>query len=357
MFVAFGLFLVAWNAISDEFLVVLPHRNMNGSTSSKSTLLRSEHTGEPSIQSEPKRNLQDFHRCIDPIISLPFRKGKGETISTVYYQCQGTAYDDFANHMEDYIEEHSQSQPSWGRRSFPFPDNTKILIVGNSHTRQTYQSLLCQYQAQIDQADMFDAWSSSFHFQNNVTLVTVANTPYVYSKQWRENLESIIGMSLSSFDVVVMGIFNKYDPASKTTFLTQMLNYSQYIPNVDFEHVPAPSISKMARAYKSGPLIALGMFSPVRDAVLAKHVARVVEETQQRSEKDDPSPLLLFVSGRTHVNAIGYEGGSTNRLQVDECDNTGKELHRCAGQRGGHADLLAWDIIETIHQRISSFQS
>jgi hypothetical protein len=263
----------------------------------------------------------------------------------MYYQCEGTAYDEFAEHMEDHMEEYSQSQPTWGRRSFPFPNNTKIFMLGNSHTRQMYQSLLCQYQSQIDQAEMLDPWSSSFHFQNNVTLVTMANTPYVYSKEWRKNLESITGMSLSSFDAVVLGIFNKYDPRGKTTFLSEMLNYSQYIPNVDFENIPAPSIATMARAYTSGPLISLGMFCPIRNAALAKRTAQVVKESQQKVQK-----YPIFVSGRTHVDAIGYEGGSTNRLQVDQCDNAGKQLHRCAGRRGGHPDLLAWDVIETVYK-------
>ena len=73
------------------------------------------------------------------------------------YVCKGPTYDDFADKLEALLLDQEQARrqlsspprialerkpPLWGKRQdSPFPANTTILALGNSHTRQVLQAL------------------------------------------------------------------------------------------------------------------------------------------------------------------------------------------------------------------------
>lgn len=64
---------------------------------------------------------------------------------------------------------------------------------------------------------------------------------------------------------------------------------------------------------------------------------------------------IVFLNGRTHISRLGLECGSDDRTIVGTCHEAGEsgrpafDMHRCTGRRGGHADLLAWDVVEALY--------
>jgi len=78
---------------------------------------------------------------------------------------------------------------------------------------------------------------------------------------------------------------------------------------------------------------------------------------------DHPKSLLRLVRGRAHIDALDIECGTDGIQTVNDCCNLGdatpfgrkpEDIHRCTGANGGHADLLAWDVIEALHEMILS---
>lgn len=52
--------------------------------------------------------------------------------------------------------------------------------------------------------------------------------------------------------------------------------------------------------------------------------------------------------GRKHVADMGdFDCVSTKRKDVSTC-NPKPDGHRCVGDKGGQADLLAWDVVEVL---------
>jgi hypothetical protein len=292
--------------------------------------------------------MKTSHICAVSKMNLPFQSERdGAFITDVQYQCRGEKYDEFADKLEQYVlAQNSSAWPMWGHRPAPIPANKRVLIVGNSHTRQTYQALMCQYQEQIDQAKKLDQYSGYFLFQNNSTLVTICNTPLVYSKTWVQNIESVVGSALSSFDAILVGTFNEYDPETPSTFRTNTLAYSATQPNVDFQNVPAPSAEDVALIFP-GPVIMFGMFGQQKDDMACSIAERMIRYWNEKSNRTN----IKFISGRVHIDNIGIEAISRDRVNVGLCyaDQGG---HRCVGPRGGHPDLLAWDFVETLYHLI-----
>jgi hypothetical protein len=202
---------------------------------------------------------------------------------------------------------------------------------------------MCQYQTRIDQAKKLDQYSGYFHFQNNATLVTICNTPIVYSKNWLENIESVIGSPLSSFDAILVGTFNEYDPETASTFRTNMLAYSETHPDVDFKNIPAPTAEDVAFIFP-GPVVMFGMFGRPNNDLAHSIAERMIGYWKEKSNRTN----IKFISGRVHIDNIGMEAISRDRVNVGLC-YAGKGHHRCVGPRGGHPDLLAWDFVEALY--------
>ena len=151
-----------------------------------------------------------------------------------------------------------------GRRPFPLQDNTDVFAVGNSHTRQIFHELVCQYSDKIDRFN--DEFTGGYgehfavKFRNNATLVVMANSLFVYSHNWLEHLESLTKRKLSSFDAIVLGKFNEYTDSRGTKFAAAIQNISVGHSDVNFQTTPAPKLHNLAAVYR-GPLIYVGMFA------------------------------------------------------------------------------------------------
>jgi hypothetical protein len=147
-----------------------------------------------------------------------------------------------------------------------------------------------------------------------------------------------------------MGKFNAYNRhQNNTQFQAQMLHYSQTFPGVDFANIPPPSIETLTIVY-DGPVVAVSMFALAGQ----RHVITSTKRAQQNKMSwNRTNHNILFLSGRKHIQAIGLECGSKLKKGMGHCGNRDPNDHRCVGPRGGHPDLLAWDIIEAIHTLVS----
>jgi len=75
------------------------------------------------------------------------------------------------------------------------------------------------------------------------------------------------------------------------------------------------------------------------------------DDHQQRNG----SRHISVINPRKHINAVGHEGtacGNPTKSPYTTCK--APNGHRCAGSRGGHVDLVAWDVIETIHNQTTT---
>ena len=279
---------------------------------------------------------------------------------TMNYQCRGDAYDRFAAQMKDYVlqqQGRNQSQVLWGRREFPLPDHANILVLGNSHTRQTMQSLLCQYSrllTRVQRFDIPDAPIDEFHFTNGASIVFTSNSPLVYSHQWYENIRKYdpLHRPLGHYDAIVLGAFNRYDRNSTTNFHHHMLSLqAQYPDEVQYTSVAPPSLSNVVRLFPK-PIVALPMFAKYGMSWENNcHTALSRLPVRRQS-------TVVVVHSRAHIEALGHECGSDGMTEIGLCWNRDEttpygrkpsDMHRCTGPQGGHPDLLAWDVVEALH--------
>jgi hypothetical protein len=297
----------------------------------------------------------------------------------VDYQCRGEAYDNYTrNVLHPYAQIYDSGSggdsdsnqrrrsSSWGRRAFPLPDHSSVMVLGNSHTKQVIFALLCQHSSSVRTVQLLGPKDDVHHnhpfpnnlalflearFVNGASLVLVGNHPIAYSREWAVSVQRLDPQrrSLSEYDAVVLGQFNAYDPKYRNTnFFTAMFDFQHRHPDfaIDIERVPGPTLPGLARAYR-GPIIVLPMFSGFARAWAdnATAEARRIRLGKGRSNID-------VVKTRGHILATGAEcGSSADRASIGTCiDNSG--AHRCAGPNGGDADLMAWDLIEALYDAI-----
>jgi hypothetical protein len=226
------------------------------------------------------------------------------------------------------------------------------LIFGNSHLRQVSKTLVCQYAHAIESFEITEADAFIIRFRNNATWISITNSPIAYSHEWQYLLESHIGRSLESLHAIVLGKFNLYEEAKHTAFEQIMRQEQQaFIGLADFETISPPTLKEVAEVY-SGPIVSMSMFS--------QHDRKRVHQTltlmrQLKDERDN----LWFVDSRAYTSQLG-ECGSDDKLTVGTCHEPGDvihgsnrkpaDMHRCTGSNGGHPDLIAWDIVETVYQ-------
>jgi hypothetical protein len=273
------------------------------------------------------------------------------------YRCEGEAYNDFTRKMMQYVSE--KNRTFWGTRRFPLPRGVSILVLGNSHTRQTVNSLLCQYSDVITSRSPFttdgnfSAGHGTFLFSNEARLVVLTNSPLVYSKNWTSLLQKYdtLHLPLENYTAIVLGQFNP--PANKSTnrFQEQMLAFEhQYPEEIHYSTVPAPTLYEVSQLFPRTPILAVSMFAEYGLDWEIKSLKTV-----------SVSALVQLVRGRAHIDAIGIECGTDGIGTVTDCCNSGdttqfrrlpENMHRCTGAKGGHADLLAWDVIEALHEMI-----
>ena len=274
-----------------------------------------------------------------------------------------------------------------GRRPSPLPNDTNLLIVGNSHTRQVLKELLCQYGEEVVEycegprfrcqhpglphtslSPPSKGWGYTFSvaFRNNATLTGTTNSLYVYSDQWALYIEAILGHRLDWYDAILVGKFNGVSDSRGTNFFDTAREFgkeigdidflredAKEISTVDFEHVSPPTLADFAAVYK-GPLVYMGMF--------AKYSSRVTDRSTMTMEKEwreNKRGNIQVIDGRKYVNAIG-ECGSDARVTEGPCFQFGDDthgqrsaenMHRCVGKLGGHPTLMVWEVIESLHNQ------
>jgi hypothetical protein len=266
------------------------------------------------------------------------------------YQCKGKEYDKFGKNLLAFAENATKHDGCcWGQRLYPIPANKTVLMIGNSHTRQVANALVCEYHDQITEIRAIGAEGTvgeddfAIRFRNNATIYNVCNHEIVHSYKWDKLLERLLNRSLRSLDSVVLGHFNRYVPGSSSQFHKGMLEKSDTNPDVDYANITGPLVDQFANTY-AGPIVAIGMFEE-RKSYLNKETDQLVTKlTSQGREK------VVYIENRKYVPYLG-ECGSDNKSGTSDCKETGGS-HRCTGKHGGHPDLIAWDIIETLHEFI-----
>jgi len=309
----------------------------------------------------------EFHFCRVREMTFPTSPGPGNVTKRIRYPCEGKEYDSFAEQMLNYATERQAADKNliwWGKREYPLPENSDILVIGNSHTRQTLNALLCQYAEHITRIQDFGRLNNNhlpggfeaFHFSNNATITLISNSPLVFVKAWKQFLE-LYGLhrDIESYDAVVLGFINQYTPGvpSNTTYYGEMERFVHGNPELyDLEHwhTLGIDIQQMVHAY-SGPVVVLPMFSLYNRPHL-DNVKSIVDKWKNSDSSSSRAKNIKILNGRAHVEVLG-ECASLKPWEFDICrmgtqGNIGNQ-HRCTGAKGGHADLLAWDLIETLY--------
>lgn len=273
------------------------------------------------------------------------------------YTCAGPEYENFTDRLLEYVLE--QNRSSWGRRQYPLPAGVSVFIIGNSHTRQVYNALNCQHENEIVSVRYYADYQGRtkdmpvrWRYKNNASLVAVSNTPLIYHKdKWVKTLEEMLDQPLSSFDAIVMGRINGFE--TRSNFGKQLLNYSLQNPEFFDPNFSVPTIEGLARVY-NGTIIAVPMFAAYGQDV-KEHAERAANLWRKQTNRSN----IHIVNARAHIEAIGHECGSDTTSEVGKClhsieDNNGgrnpRDMHRCTGSKGGHSDLVAWDVIEKLHE-------
>jgi hypothetical protein len=303
---------------------------------------------------------QDDHRfCHTPTIENI--QNQSVNPIPVGYQCQGEAYDCFAMQMMEYIrvQQGTSNVTTWGRRPYPIPANKTIFVLGNSHTRQTFNSMICQYADKLVSIDNPCDFATIVRFHNHGVLILSTNSPLVFAHNWFELYKKCLhgeteannsGINLDmyeldDFDAVVIGQVNQYNPNSKGNYLKGMLNYTATIPEVDIVNIPSPSVEDVVQLFPNHTaIVVVASFAVSMQKILPKSALQAIQNHTERSN-------IVCLSGRKHINTIGIECGSNDHNTVGICGD-GQTAHRCTGKYGGHADLIAWDVIETLYTLI-----
>jgi hypothetical protein len=274
-----------------------------------------------------------------------FNSSDGVSYPPIEYQCAGGEYDNFTRRMHVFADNTSVHGDTWGRREYPLPDNTTILMLGNSHTRQVGVELACQYSHVLRSMRVHHNSFVVFEFENNSTMYLLTNTPIVYSLEWKNLLEVLLGKKLNDFNAVVLGLFNQYPGKVKTHFDRDMIARSQTMPNVDYTKIKPPTLSKILEEFH-GPAVLLSMF------ILWDKKWIELQRTAARHK-----PRVGAINARKYVSFLGECGSDAilgnGTCYNDDIDRVGmrrpNRMHRCVGAQGGHPDLVAWDVIEFIN--------
>lgn len=289
-----------------------------------------------------------FHFCTKPHITL---RATNRTVG-IPYQCDGPLYRSFVGHLRAFIGDlvaGGDQSTNWGHRK-ALPPNRRYLFLGNSHTRQSANAMLCQLNVLHSEAldPTNAAMARRYDLENGAQVYLVVNSYAVHSPRWVEILAKQIGVPLADFDAVVLGVFNTCNAPVNTTFAAEMKALGNNESGVDCINRDGPSFVEVAAAYP-GPLAYMSMYATYRYSTYSKDRDDLLEMHKTRSN-------LLYLDGRQYVRDMMEECGSAKRDELTDCihdDQARRYLHRCVGQFGGHPDLLAWEAIEFFYQYAS----
>jgi hypothetical protein len=223
----------------------------------------------------------------------------------------------------------------------PFPK--KLLILGNSHTRQVATALEWQYGEQIAFSDWKDANALMQNYSDGTTVYTIFNHPSLYSPRWQQNLEQdVMGLSFSQLDAIVLGPMNPYNPHYDFSILwTEARKYADAHPHqlIDLpENRNGVSLADLVNVY-SGPIVSLPGFrvSYIEDYQTSLEIA-----LDHRPERTN----LRVMYTRLPIEAMGGGNcGHDNGKVVSTC-RADLDGHQCVGTHGGVPDIVAWDLVE-----------
>ena len=272
--------------------------------------------------------------------------GKPATIPIVY-QCAGEAYEEFADLLFNYANNHSLHEPLWGRRREPIPANKTVLFFGNSHTRQTTFEMVCQFSDDIvSHSKTGSARSFRWRFRNNSTIMLLYNSPAEHAKNWVEKLESLTHQPLHEVDAMVLGYFNGFGrDIMNTSYYREMMNASLHDKDLDFGRVASPDIISVAKAYK-GPIVLASNYDRKQRTEGYKNA---IADFADRGRTN-----IRFVDSRKYIpllNNLECTNDDSSTSNTHDCKQRGG--HRCVGPRGGHPTLVSYDIQEGLWDVLS----
>lgn len=78
------------------------------------------------------------------------------------------------------------------------------------------------------------------------------------------------------------------------------------------------------------------------------HAGKMTIQTLQQQQN---RTNVAYLEARRYIEAMGVEGGATAKADPwTDCATALRQarkiLHRCVGEFGGLADLIAWDVME-----------
>lgn len=348
----------------------------------------------------------------------------------------------------------------WGQRELP--PNTRILLWGNSHTRQVALSLVGQHAATVTVSSAKERYNTTaavaivekiliydaqynknmarrFDLGMGRSVYVVANSYVAYADNWQQLLEQQIRKKFRKLDAVVFGTLNSCQAPVPTTFATDMKAFSQSVvgqmAGVDCETREGPTFDQVADAYGQSratilypatdvadhvaPVAYVSMFATYRKKDV-RAARDLVHGMMQKERETNGTRYYEYIDARSYINEMAYnnndnrqrqrrqlasnngnddgrnddysseddddndielamqrdqenndsndnddsnndksnhplqrhwECGSKARDGVSDCINDAEAeryFHRCVGPAGGHADLIAWDIIEFV---------
>ena len=375
VFLAGCRLLANWN---NYLFIKHPPTTLHSSTAKNSNTIFHKNSSNNSIvhnHADSNSDLQ-HHFCTKPQIR------HNNVTAKLLYQCSGTSYDQFATKLYELVGKTSSRNDSkftlWGRREYPLPNNTSILVLGNSHLRQVSKTLVCQYANQIQDFSQTSAEMFTIRFQNNSTWISITNTVLVYSQEWNSLVETFFlrhkNLTFRSMDALIFGKFTLYQEALHTnyeyTMQEEQHNYEQGIgedyttsndnttnatfTDISFSTISPPQLVDAARVF-ANPIVAISMFATT-DIPRAQAAQKAYHQAFPNRTN------VKFVNSRKYIEQLGLECGSDDKQTMGTCHEPGDiilnsnrspaDMHRCAGSHGGHADLIAWDLIEKLHNAI-----
>jgi hypothetical protein len=156
--------------------------------------------------------------------------------------------------------------------------------------------------------------------------MSLTNNPVVYSPHWATLVENIVGRPLGSFDAIILGKFNSFTGA------------------VDSSTSKAPTLPEIMTIY-DGPMVYVSMFAAYGQSQFRDNDAAMKNATGTRDN-------ISVINGRKYIDILKMECGSDGFNMVGSCKEgeEGKDAHRCIGVKGGHPDLIAWEVAEILNK-------
>eukprot|EP00977_Amphora_coffeiformis_P003734 scaffold742_cov165-Amphora_coffeaeformis.AAC.10 len=272
----------------------------------------------------------------------------------IWYQCEGPKYDEFAETLHQFAEKKADSHgEKWGHRASPIPANMSVLFFGSEHTRQLALTLACQMgPKQVVDVHHFDFdlidpnMAVRIRFRNGSSLYIVSDSYVAYSKKWQTLLEKQIEKPIQEFDLVAMGMFKHILGGSET--VQNLKQLAKTLPD-DYEIDLATNVRGLT------PDEITSVYNGAFLLVSNSSIEGIKAYTEYRKKLRFVNRLdYSFIDQRQWMEKMHAEGAAGSRDQAqDATDDSTALIPRCVGKRGGHPDLISWDVSEFLHEYVN----